>query len=112
MADYNFPNDRTDKRVRNAEINNWILSNKNYVISGCAVSQGTGMQITVASGSVYIDGTGTVSVTGNNITLTSSDPSQDRCDLIAINTSGVAVKIDGTPGTPPETPEYDEFKMG
>lgn len=108
MANYDFWNDRTDKRVRFCEYNNFALSNKNFVISGCEVtSNATGLDVDIASGEIFINDT-KVTVTGANQVLTTADPSQDRCDLIVVNSSGVISKIDGTPGTPPATPNYAE----
>ena len=100
--------DRTDKRVRHSEFNNFALVNKNFLINGCAVTAaGTNMNVDVAEGKIFIAGD-IINVSAGSVTLTASDPSNDRYDIIAINASGTIIKIDGTPGTPPATPNYTE----
>ena len=71
---FDFWADRTDKRVRYSEFNNFALTNKNFLISGCTVTAaGTDMDVDVASGKVFIDGD-VVEVSSGSITLTSSCP--------------------------------------
>ena len=106
---YKFWNDRADKRVRNAEFNNLVLSNNNYVINDCAVtSAGSGLDVSVASGAIFIDNS-VVTYDGGTITLIARDATHERCDLILLNSSGVLSKVDGTPSISPVTPPYDEI---
>ena len=71
-----------------------LWPNGTAVLSGCApTGSSTARQITVASGTVVIDGTG-VSVSQQTKTLDAA--TFDRYDLVSINTSGVAVVTKGT----------------
>lgn len=107
-SNYDFWGDRSDKRVRAPEFNNLVLCNNNFVISGCAVTAaGTDMDVDVASGSIAIGGE-EVSFAGDSVTLSAADADNERCDLIAINSSGVLSAIEGTPANPPLSPDYTE----
>lgn len=105
---FDFWADRTDKRVRYTEFNNFALANKNFLLEGCEVTAaGTDMDVDVSAGKIFINGD-IVDVSAGSITLIASDPSDDRYDVIAINSSGTIIKVDGTPSTPPATPNYTE----
>lgn len=67
----------------------------NYVVSGCSPSDGTNaMEVDIASGEVYLDGS-SISVSTQTVTLTSSN-SDPRKDVIYIDSSGTANVVDGT----------------
>lgn len=68
----------------------------NAVESGCAVSDGgsTDMTVAVAAGVVEVAGV-RVAVAGNNVVLAAASAFK-RYDLIVVNNSGVASKVDGT----------------
>ena len=103
-SNFDFWGSRSDKRVRACEFNNLALCNNNFVISGCVVTgAGIDMDVDVASGTISINGD-EVTYAGGSITLTAADATYERCDLIAINASGVLSKVDGTPANPPLTP--------
>jgi len=78
-----------------------------YLISGGGVAwTGTGFNYTV-SPATYVIGGVQYSSPQTNITLTAADPTNDRIDVIAVNASGAAVLITGTPGGPPVEPAID-----
>lgn len=91
------------------------------ILNGCAISKGTGdWDIDVTAGTVFIDGTGGVSVSAGTVTLT--DPANDadmdagesRIDLITADTSGTLAAVEGTAGTTPDSPDIpsDEVVLG
>ncbi len=107
-ANYKFWSGRTDKRVREAEFNNLVLANNNFVVDGCDLTAaGTDMDVDVASGSIYIN-SNEVNISSGSVTLSASDPTHSRCDLIVVNSSGTISAITGTPASVPLTPSYTE----
>lgn len=60
----------------------------------------------VSAGTYIIDGI-TYNSASTDITLDASDPSLDRIDVFAVNTSSAAVAITGTPASPPVEPSID-----
>jgi len=67
------------------------------VISGCDVTETAGtpdMNITVDAGEIFYNGN-YVTVTGNAVAITAADGTNDRMDVIYINSAGTAVVHDG-----------------
>lgn len=78
-----------------------------YQVTGCSVVwSGTGYVYNVAACSYYIQGVLYTSPQ-TDITLTSAHATLNRVDVIAFNTSGAAVKIDGTAAANPSEPSID-----
>lgn len=99
------------------------IGSKNYIDSAVAVVAGNIPKISgLASGGIvfwesaytfrvsaatyYIQGLLYASIE-QTITLTAADPALDRIDVLALDTSGVLVKIDGTAAAQPSEPDYD-----
>lgn len=78
----------------------------NQCLSGCGVVWTGGLGFTV-SASIYNIVSTTYSSPLTNLTLTTADPSNPRIDVIAVNTSGAAVVITGTPAASPSAPTVD-----
>lgn len=76
------------------------------VITGCGVVWTGNLNFTVSAGTYGINGN-TYSVAQTNLTLAAADPTNARFDVIAVNTSGVAVVIQGTPANPALIPTVD-----
>lgn len=113
---YTFWQNRPTTATRfaaNSEYNNLVLANSNFVISGCDINRvGVSSSVTtisVASGKIFIAGTGEINVSPGNVTIDSNHPTLNRIDLIAINTSGTRVVIKGTAALVPRTPLYNEM---
>ena len=60
----------------------------------------------VAAATYYIQGI-LYSSAEQTITLTTADPALDRIDVLALNTSGTLVKVDGVAAAQPSEPDYD-----
>src|SRR5262245_13671805 len=74
------------------------------VVSGCAYTpSGANLQVTVAAGTITHNGS-SVSVAGNTVTLV-ADGSNPRWTWVAINSSGTAEIVSGTPASDPTEPE-------
>lgn len=74
------------------------------VISGCNPSKGSGdFDVDIAAGEVVVGGT-QVSVSSGTVTLSTSD-SNDRVDLVHVNSSGTLSKTEGTAATDPTAPD-------
>src|SRR6266478_7756604 len=79
----------------------------NQLLSGGGVAwTGTGLNFIVSS-AVYLIGGTQYSSPQTNITLNAADPTNDRIDVFAVDTTGAALKITGTPGGPPLEPQVD-----
>jgi hypothetical protein len=80
----------------------------NQLISGggVALAPGGGLDITVSAASYLIQGT-TYNSAITNLTLSAADPSNPRIDVVAVNSSGNAVIIEGTPAATPAKPDVD-----
>lgn len=74
------------------------------LITGGAIWSGTGFTFDVSDLTYYIDGTN-YSSTATQVTLSASDPSDDRFDVIVVDDTGTVSVVTGTPGTPPNVPE-------
>ena len=105
---YKFWNDRSHgETVRRCELSNFVLNNTNAVKSGCGVSWNSGMQIDIASGTIVIGGS-EVTVSAVSKTISNGNSSNQRLDLVLINSSGDISILEGTPSNFPETPVYTE----
>lgn len=82
------------------------LSGTGVVGTGCAVTaQGSpNMTVAVASGSVLVAGV-SASVSAGNVTITTADGTNDRFDLICVNSSGTKSAVAGTPSSNPVFPD-------
>lgn len=80
----------------------------NQLISGGGVAQAPsgGLDITVSAANYSIQNT-LYSSALTNLTLSAADPSNPRIDVVAVNTSGNAVIIQGTPASSPAKPDVD-----
>lgn len=80
----------------------------NQLISGggVALAPGGGLDITVSAASYLIQGTNYTSAL-TNLTLSAADPSNPRIDVVAVNSSGNAVIIEGTAAATPAKPDVD-----
>lgn len=88
-----------------------VNNSRRGIKSGCAVTEKSGtpdMSVDVASGIVYF-GTTEVVVSGTNIVIGASDPSNDRFDLVVVNISGTISVIDGTSTQDPSDPRPPAF---
>lgn len=97
-----------NKRFFEADANNLAMANYNAVRTGCnvVVHAPTDMGIRVQVGSVYFGQT-VVNVSQQDLAVNPSDPSNDRIDLVVVNSSGVASIITGTAEIEPHTPDYN-----
>jgi hypothetical protein len=77
-----------------------------FLVSGGAVTWLTGYTFRVGAANYYINGVYYESLQ-QDITLAASDPTNDRIDTIALDTSLAAVAITGTPAAPPFEPQTD-----
>lgn len=80
------------------------------VVDGCTPTEGTGdWDVDVASGTVRVDGTGDVSVSGQTVDL--ADPTggmnsgETRVVLVTVDASGTASDTAGTAATNPASPD-------
>jgi len=107
---FNYWQDRNEqnKFVRHNEFANLVLMNTNFIINGCGLTTSSGLTISVASGKVYIAGTGEIDVTSGNLTADAAHATLNRIDLVVVNTSGTKSLIKGTAATFPTTPSYTE----
>jgi hypothetical protein len=78
----------------------------NQCLSGCGVVW-TGLLNFTVSASRYNIVSTLYSSPQTNLTLSAADPSNPRIDVIAVNTSGAAVVITGTPAGSPSAPTVD-----
>jgi hypothetical protein len=77
---------------------------KEAVVSGCTPSKGSGdWDVDIASGEVVVGGT-QVSVSADTVTLSPSD-SDDRVDLVHVDSSGTVSSTEGTAATNPTAPD-------
>ena len=73
---------------------------------GVALAPGGGFDITVSAATYSILGDLYASPM-TDLTLAASDPTNPRIDVVAVNTSGAAVIITGTPAATPAKPDVD-----
>jgi hypothetical protein len=78
----------------------------NQCLSGCGVVW-TGLLNFTVSASTYNIASSLYSSPQTNLTLSAADPSNPRIDVIAVNASGAAVVITGTPAGSPSAPTVD-----
>jgi hypothetical protein len=78
----------------------------NQILSGCGVAYQSGLTFTVSACSYIIQNV-TYGAAAGTATLATADPSLDRIDAIAVNTSGAIVVVTGTPSATPAPPAID-----
>lgn len=80
----------------------------NQLISGggVALAPGGGLNVTVSAATYSIQGA-LYSSPLTNLTLSSADPTNPRIDVVAVDTTGAAVIIQGTPAATPVKPDVD-----
>jgi hypothetical protein len=86
----------------------------NFLISGGQIVWQSAYTFTVTAATYSIGGT-VYSSPESSIALDSSDPTNDRIDVIAVDTSGTVVKITGTASAQPSEPDVDpstQLKLG
>ncbi len=77
-----------------------------FLQSGGQVTWQSDYEFLVSAATYYIGGTQYSSAQAT-ITLDAADPTDDRIDTIAVNTSGVVVKVPGTAASTPSEPDID-----
>lgn len=77
---------------------------QNGIVSGCNVNWVSGLNFQVSSGVYAINGT-LYSFESDDVTLDAADPSLPRIDVIALDTLGQIVVIEGTPAADPAKPQ-------
>jgi hypothetical protein len=82
------------------------VASGNYIISGGGVVWEQDYDYTVSAASYVIQGAA-YSSPETPITLTAADATNDRIDIIAVNTSGTVVLLTGTPAANPQAPAVD-----
>ncbi len=101
-----------DKRevIYSAELNNMAHANLNTVLTDCEVSASSpaAMTVDVASGTIFF-GNDVITVVASSDTLTidAESTSNDRIDLIRVDSTGTLSVLKGTASAVPATPDYD-----
>ncbi len=104
----------------------WVLEQLSHLVPGAAEAQGTflisGGQIAWESAYTFRVSAATYAIAGHLyssiedvVTLDAADATLDRIDVIAVDTSGAAVVITGTPSATPSEPDTDpatQVKLG
>jgi len=104
----------------------WVLDQLSHLVPGAAEAQGTflisGGQIAWESAYTFRVSAATYAIAGHLyssiedvVTLDAADATLDRIDVIAVDTSGAAVVITGTPSATPSEPDTDpssQVKLG
>lgn len=78
----------------------------NSLILGGGVTWVSGYQFTVSAATYVIQGTGYTSAL-TTVDLSAADATDPRIDVIAVNSSGAVVVIEGTPAASPAKPDVD-----
>ncbi len=78
----------------------------NQILGGCGVAYTSGLSFTVGACSYTINGN-TYSSAITDETLSAADPTNDRIDVIGVDTTGVVFVITGTPAVSPQQPTID-----
>lgn len=78
----------------------------NQILSGCGVAYASGLSFNVSACSYVIQNV-TYGSPAATVTLTAADPSLDRIDVIAVDTTGTAIVVTGTPASNPAPPSID-----
>ena len=76
------------------------------IVSGCGVEYTSGLSFTVGACTYTINGTTYTSPLSTK-TLTAANGSNDRIDVIGVDTSGAVFTVAGTPGVSPSQPTID-----
>jgi len=98
----------SNTKQRFQRLNALAYSSNIAVKDNCLVTQSVipAMSVLVAVGNVFFGNT-TVPVAGGTLVLAASDPSNDRFDLIVVNSAGVLSVITGTPAVAPVATNYN-----
>lgn len=95
--------------------NNWLVFVTNQgaattcndvLLTGGGVTWTGGLNFTVSAATYCVAGT-TYSSAQTNLTLTTADPTNPRIDVIAVDNTGTAIVITGTPAGSPAAPSVD-----
>jgi hypothetical protein len=78
----------------------------NQLLDGCGVAWTAGLSFTVSPCSYLIANTHYSSLL-SNVTLATADPSNDRIDVIAVDSTGVVITLTGIPSVNPVPPSVD-----
>ena len=106
----------TDGRTYGRKDSNWqVITDSDldkYLISGGVSWSGTGLVYDTSVLSYYFNGSKTASPT--SVTLSASDPTNSRFDVVVVNEAGVVSVISGTPSANPEIPIIpdDQLQVG
>jgi hypothetical protein len=106
----------TDGRTYGRKDSNWqVITDSDldkYLISGGVSWSGTGLVYDTSVLSYYFNGSKTASST--SVTLSASDPTNSRFDVVVVNEAGVVSVISGTPSANPEIPIIpdDQLQVG
>lgn len=96
-----------DNNVIANNISNTTLNpTGNTLISGGGVDFVSGLQFTVGA-ATYRIGSTIYSSPITTLTAAAADPTNPRIDIVAVNSSGAAVIIEGTPASNPVAPDVD-----
>lgn len=77
-----------------------------YLVSGGQVIYQSALTFTVSAAVYYIRGTRYTSLQ-QDVTLTAADETNPRIDVIALDTTGTVVKVDGTAAVNPSEPDIE-----
>lgn len=96
-------------KVYSSQLNNLARVASNAIISGCGVSATSPatMDVEIDVGEFFFGSTTTELIATQTVTISSNTSSYTRIDLIALNSSGVASVIEGTPSSLPVPADYD-----
>lgn len=87
------------------------MQGKNCVTSGLQVTEGSGLNVEVESGSVVISAVGSFDVSGNTLPITTADSTNPRFDLVVVNVFGELAVRTGTASATPKPPERNEHDV-
>lgn len=101
-------------QIAGATISNPNPAQNSFLVSGGQIVWISGYQYLVSAAVYYIQGILYASPQ-TTITLDSSDPTNDRIDVIAVTTSNTVIKVTGDPSPNPSEPDVDvstQLKLG
>ena len=81
------------------------------VVSGCAVTPGTGLSVSVGSGVAVIGGAVVEVSAQADQTVATADATNPRFDLVTVNTSGTVVLVTGAPAVSPIFPSVPASRV-
>jgi hypothetical protein len=77
------------------------------VYSGCDVTAGTGLQVVVAAGVVYLAGVKTT-IAGGSLAI-DAETGNDRRDIITVNSGGTLAVVKGAPGVSASDTTFQKY---